>query len=121
MVYPLNPEPNAEKKIEIARWVVASKKELFKLIEIFNNHTLNTTKYLDFINWRNAYLLCFMTETPVSNLAEWKEERNTKILNLQSSMNDKRTNFVYPPNHKIKISPYWLHLPPPSPLRGRRS
>jgi hypothetical protein len=36
-------------------WEVAKKTDLLKLIEIFDKHPLNTTKYLDYLLWREAW------------------------------------------------------------------
>ena len=61
---------------------------------------LNTTKYLDYINWKEAFLLYFSLKTDNISL-----HAKTKIFNLQSCMNDNRTNFDYPQDHNVKITP----------------
>lgn len=58
-VYPLN----LNSQTDHARWVVVSKKDLYKLIQIFDINPLNTTKYLDYINWKEAFLLYFSLKT----------------------------------------------------------
>jgi hypothetical protein len=49
------------KKIESenvsSTWEVAKKPDLLKLIEIFDKHPLNTTKYLDYLLWREAFFM----------------------------------------------------------------
>ena len=98
-VYPLD----LKSQTDHARWVVVSKKDLSKLILIFDINPLNTTKYLDYTNWREAFLL--YTTLKTDNISE---EIRTQIFNLQSGMNDNRTNFDLPQDHKIRITPYWL-------------
>ena len=98
-VYPLNLNSHTDH----ARWVLMSKKDLYKLIKICDINPLNTTKYLDYINWKEAFLLYFSLKTDNISL-----HAKTKIFNLQSCMNDNRTNFDYPQDHNVKITPYWL-------------
>ena len=100
-VYPLN----LNSQTDHVRWVVMSKKDIYKLIKIFDINPLNTTKYLDYINWKEAFLLYFSLQT---NNISLQEEVKTQIFNLKSCMNENRTNFDYPQDHKIKITPYWL-------------
>ena len=100
-VYPLN----QNSQTDYAKWVVVSKKDLSKLIQIFEINPLNTTKYLDYINWKEAFLLYFSLQT---NNISLQEEVKTQIFNLKSCMNENRTNFDYPQDHKVKITPYWL-------------
>lgn len=81
-------------------------KELHLLFTIFDNISLNTTKYLNYIALKKAYIIWYT-----------RSEKNTtkdlfnvykKILDLKNSMNKKRTNFKQASNHKILITPYWL-------------
>ena len=103
-VYPLD----LNSQTDHARWVVTSKKDLSKLIKIFDLNPLNTTKYLDYINWKEAFLLYFPSFFLIKKIAKTDNIVKTKIFNLQSCMNDNRTNFEYPQDHKVKITPYWL-------------
>ena len=110
-VYPLN----QNSQTDYAKWVVVSKKDLSKLIQIFEINPLNTTKYLDYINWKEAFLLYFLLKTDNISILLFfllfkkkEEEVKTKIFNLQSSLNNNRTNFDYPKDHKVQITPYWL-------------
>jgi hypothetical protein len=52
-VYPLNQDT----KIDYVRWIVISKNDLLKLIEIFNKNNFNTTKHLVYLAWREDFLL----------------------------------------------------------------
>lgn len=98
-MYPLNPDP----KVVYARWVVTNKSDILKLIAIFNKNNFNTTKHLDYLAWREAFLLYFTVERiPGANLLI------QSIDSLKSSMNESRINFVLPKDHQVKITPYWL-------------
>ena len=98
-VYPLKPDTNVVE----ARWVITNKVDILKLIEIFNKKNFNTTKHLDYLAWREAFLLYnSVVRIPGDNL--WM----SAIDSLRSSMNDSRSNFVLPKDHQVKITPYWL-------------
>jgi hypothetical protein len=86
-------------------WEVCKKDDLLKLIKIFDKHPLNTTKYLDFIAWREAF---FMYQEMKKASLEIKITIKKKILSLKDQMNKKREYFVLTPDHKINITPYWL-------------
>ena len=98
-MYPLKPDTNVVE----ARWVISNKVDILKLIEIFNKNNFNTTKHLDYLAWREAFLLYnSVVRIPGDNL--WM----SAIDSLRSSMNDSRSNFVLPKDHQVKITPYWL-------------
>lgn len=81
-------------------FVVTKKEDIKKLISIFDKYTLNTSKYLDFLDFKKAFLLYHKRE----NLTE---ELIAQILELKNSMNTKRTNFNMPENHVV-ITKSWL-------------
>ena len=83
--------------------MVHSKKDLQKIIQIFDKISLNTTKYLDYVNWREAFLLY----TKIKDFTVDIKTAAPQILLLKQNMNDNRTNFSLPLVH-IFISPYWL-------------
>ncbi len=86
-------------------WEVFRKNDLLKLIKIFDKHPLNTSKYLDYILWRKAFLMYLESkEASVANKAIIKEN----ILALKAQMNNKIESNILPSDHKINISPYWL-------------
>jgi LAGLIDADG endonuclease len=89
----------------LSTWEVHKKDDLLKLIEIFDKHPLNTTKYLDFLAWREAF---FMYQEMKKASLEIKITIKKKILSLKDQMNKKREDFVLKPDHKINITPYWL-------------
>jgi hypothetical protein len=62
---------------------------------------LNTTKFLDYLNFKEALLLNLEKKSKDNSLI------NTKIVHLKNTMNNKRTEFKMPLLH-INITPYWL-------------
>lgn len=81
-------------------FIVTKKEDIQKLISIFDKYTLNTSKYLDFIDFKKAFILYHKRE----NLTE---ELIAQILELKNNMNTNRTNFNIPENH-IVITKSWL-------------
>ena len=75
----------------------------FKLIPIFESFPLNTTKYLDFLSFKEALFM----DLPDTSNCDLRDTHVKQILNLKSSMNSKRTDLILPINH-IRITPYWL-------------
>jgi hypothetical protein len=85
-------------------WEVAKKADLLKLIEIFDKHPLNTTKYLDYLSWREAFFIYQrMDKASVNHISVIDS-----ILAIKGQMNEKRVSFLLPTDHKINITPYWL-------------
>lgn len=74
------------------------------LFPILDSFTLNTSKYLDFINFKKALLikLSHSVQKKYNNQLYTK-----KILDLKNNMNNKRSVFTLP-NNQIKITNYWL-------------
>jgi hypothetical protein len=68
------------------------------LIPIFDAYPLQTTKVLDFIDFKTAILMA----------QDSKKENSFNILRIKSNMNLKRTNFDAYSNYSISINPYWL-------------
>lgn len=84
-------------------FIASSKSDVEKLIYIFDNYPLNTSKYLNYMCWRKAFHL-YTDNVSLNSLSI----PHDTILNFKSSMNKNRTNFNLPDNHKINITPYWL-------------
>jgi len=95
---------------------------IFKILEI---KPLNTTKYLNYLAFKEGYLLYFNNKTNQSlilgstsgALGEATDRVGAKVdksllfnklIELKNSMNSQRTNFELPDTHKIIITPYWL-------------
>lgn len=84
------------------KFVVTKQEEINRLILIFDKYSLNTTKYLDYINFKKAFLLYQGRDDLVT------QELIEQILVLKNGMNILRTDFNMPSSHKISINKNWL-------------
>lgn len=75
-------------------------KGIEKIINIFTEYPLNTTKLLNFLAFQKAYELYTSSKS--------KEEVAESIIELKNTMNNKRTDFQMPTDYKPKITSYWL-------------
>lgn len=82
---------------EECRLVVSDKEGIRKLISIFDKYNLNTTKYLDYLDFKKAFNLYHSRNGVLT------EELKGKLIKLKSGMNTNRINFDMPSNH-IKIT-----------------
>ena len=73
-----------------------------KLIAIFDKYNLNTTKYLDYSDFKEAFNVYQDRGGVVT------EELKKNILDLKNRMNTNRVSFDFPSHHEIKITSYWL-------------
>ena len=76
-------------------FTISKKDDISKLISIFDNYTLNTSKYLDFLSFKKAFLLYSNREKLTDNLI-------AQIIELKNSMNTKRVD--YNMDHEIIIT-----------------
>ena len=83
-------------------FVVGSEKQLRELIKILDSFPLNGIKYLDFLDFKEAFLLYFNRNKVIS------EDLLKKLLKLKEGINKGRVDFILPPNHQINITGYWL-------------
>lgn len=88
------------KKNDKCIFIIKKTEELYKLISIFDKYTLNTTKYLDYLDFKNAFILYSERKGIVT------PELKDQLLSLKNRMNRSRTNFNMPTNHEIKITKY---------------
>ena len=79
---------------------MGSEKELRELIKIFDGFPLNGIKILDFIDFKEAFLLYFNREGTIS------EDLKKNLLELKEGLNTGRVNFTMPLNHQINITGY---------------
>ncbi len=81
----------------------------YLLISIFEKYNLNSTKYLDYLNYKKAFILYQERDKQLikSNVKE-AESLGARLLELKNSMNTKRTNTILPTDHKIVITKSWL-------------
>nr|YP_007507038.1 intronic ORF at intron 1 of rnl [Ceratocystis cacaofunesta]AFO38136.1 intronic ORF at intron 1 of rnl [Ceratocystis cacaofunesta] len=84
------------------KYVITKKEDIEKLMSIFDRFNLNTTKHLDYLDFKKAFNLYFSRENGLT------EELKKQILYLKDSMNKKRTNFDMPIDHNIIITKSWL-------------
>lgn len=75
------------------------------LIKIFDKYNLNTTKYLDYLNFKNAFVLYYEREKHLKVVDA--EELKDQILEIKNHMNTKRTDFNMN-HHKVVITKNWL-------------
>ena len=86
---------------------VTSAEGTSQLINIFDKYNLNSTKYLDFFKYKEAFLL-YQERNKESDSSSSKEELANKLMELKNTMNTKRTNTTMPLDHKIIITKNWL-------------
>ena len=82
------------------KFTVTHSKDIYVLIEIFDKYNLNTTKYLDYLDFKRAFKI-YKERTK-------NEEIFNNILNIKKGMNNSRTNWDLPMQHQISITDYWL-------------
>lgn len=87
---------------KVACFSITSIKGIEKIINIFTEYPLNTTKLLNFLAFKKAY------ELYTSYKYKSKEDVAQFINELKNAMNNKRTNFQMPIDYKPKITSYWL-------------
>ena len=83
-------------------FVVGSEKELRLLINLFDGFPLNGVKLLDFLQFKEAFLLYFNREGTIN------EDLIKKLLKLKEGLNKGRVDFTMPQNHQINITGHWL-------------
>lgn len=78
------------------------------LIPLFDQYPLNTTKYLDYLDFRIAFYM-FKNRKEKVELGKFeKQDLYLNIIQLKDNMNDKRTNFNLPEDHQIWITGNYL-------------
>jgi len=82
---------------------VADKEGIKCLISIFDKYNLNTTKYLDYLDFKKAFHLYLNRDKELR-----AESVKNEILELKNKMNTNRVNFDRPENCKIIITKSWL-------------
>lgn len=75
----------------------------YQLISIFDKYNLNSTKYLDYCKYKEAFLLYQERDNKSTDL-QYKKELANKIVELKNIMNTKRVNITTPSNHNIVIT-----------------
>lgn len=80
----------------MASYRVTKQSELWFLIEIFEKFPLNSTKYLDYLDFKKAFELNNSSKSALT-----KQEINK----LKDGMNIIRTDLSMPEWHKLRITP----------------
>jgi len=89
-------------KEDKANFVISSQAALQGLlIPLFDTFTLNTTKYLNYLAFREAVMLC-------DSKAHLTSEGWEKIVSLKASMNKGRLDYTLPSNHRVVVTFPWL-------------
>ena len=74
--------------------------DIKKIITIFEQYTLNSTKLLNFLSFKKAFEL-YINSSKTLDLVKQLEE-------IKSGINSKRTDYKLPVDHEYRITPYWL-------------
>lgn len=88
-------------------FTISDKQGVYELISIFDKFNLNTTKYLDYLNFKKAFVLYH--ERPRNIKVAKSKDLIQNLLELKGSMNKSRkivTSEDY--EGKINITKYWL-------------
>jgi len=86
------------------KFTVTHPKDIYTLFDIFDKYNLNTTKYLDYLDFKKAF--CLYQERDKTK--KEKEILIDKIIELKNGMNKIRDYVNLPVDHKIVISGPWL-------------
>jgi hypothetical protein len=92
----------ASEKRSSCSYVVGNEEGIRVLIDILDKYTLNGIKYLDYVDFRKAFILYF------DRIDTLTDEIRAEILKIRSNINTSRTDFSMPLEHRVKITPYWL-------------
>lgn len=84
------------------KFIVTKREDICKLISIFDSYNLNTSKYLDYLDFKKAFNIYYDRDGFLT------EELKNKVLELKDGMNTKRKNFNMPNDHKIVVTKSWL-------------
>jgi hypothetical protein len=86
------------------KFTVTHPKDINKLIAIFDEYNLNTTKYLDYLDFKKAFNLYKGRDKAIKDNKTLMDQ----ILELKKGMNKSRIHFSLPAYHNIVISGPWL-------------
>jgi hypothetical protein len=74
------------------------------LIPLFEQFTLNTTKHLDYLDFKKAFFMFKFRKYSEINI----QDLYINIINIKDSMNDKRVNHNLPKDHNMRITGNYL-------------
>jgi len=84
---------------KLASFRVRKTSDFLILFEIFDKFTLNSTKYLNYLDFKKAFELYKSSESKSFSIIE-------SISQIKNGMNTQRTDFSMPESHKLRITPY---------------
>lgn len=91
-----------------SKLIIVKQQEIGLIIEIFNNYPLQSSKYLNFLDFKKAFEL-YKTKT---QQPEIRDEIFKKVFEIKKGINTKRLDFTRSgealPSKEIIITPYWL-------------
>lgn len=90
----------SREKSNSCNFVVGNEKDIRKLLDIFDKYKINGIKYLDYVDFKKAFLIYF------DRIGVLDDELRGEILELHSKMNTNRTHFSMPSDHQVVITPY---------------
>jgi len=95
-----------------ATLIIGSKAELLILFGILENNTLNSSKYLNYLSFKQAYEIYHKCISDANqegiDSASLLFKTKKELLGIRSTINKRRINFIMPKSHNIKITPYWI-------------
>jgi len=95
-----------------ATLIIGSKAELLILFGILENNPLNTSKYLNYLSFKQAYEIYHkcVSDSKLEGIdsASLLFKTKKELLGIRSRINKRRVNFIMPKSHNIKITPYWI-------------
>ncbi len=89
----------------VAKFTVTNKEGIYKLISIFYKYNLNTTKYLDYLDFCEAFYLYHGRDKNLSS--DGKDLLIGQVVEIKNRMNSQRTGFDMSQT-KITITKSWL-------------
>jgi hypothetical protein len=95
---------------DVCVFTVTNREGLYKLISIFSHYNLNTTKYLDYLDFQKAFIL--YQERDINLYKLDKNQIIDQIIELKNRMNRQRTcldnNICSIHTNKTGITKSWL-------------
>lgn len=96
-----------------AFYIIAAKKDINVIQDIFSNYPLNSSKHLNFSDFHRAFnIYTTFDDKGEDSLSTsdkgpaTREELFELIETIAGGINNKRTNYIMPKDHLINITPY---------------
>jgi len=81
---------------------VSSQKEIIKIIEIFNHNPLNTTKHLNFLDFKKAF------ELYTNSVSKSSVELINQLNLIKNNMNRGKVDYTLMEKKEFKFTHYWV-------------